>query len=126
MAQGALDLAAKYAAERGQFGRPIGELQMVGGMLADMATQTEVARQLLDTACQEVDVGSPARRAGRPCASSSRTGNGRSDTRLRRLAGHTRRTLGVAWSGRAESLSATPDDALICTFIATVGFHPRQ
>ena len=59
IAQGALDVAAKYAAEREQFGRPIGELQMVGAMLADMATQTEAARQLLYTACQEIDAGSP-------------------------------------------------------------------
>jgi len=60
IAQGALDVAAKYAAVREQFGRPIGELQMVGAMLADMATQTEAARQLLYTACQEIDAGSLA------------------------------------------------------------------
>ncbi len=57
IAQGALDVAAKYAGEREQFGRPIGELQMVGAMLADMATQTEAARQLLYTACQEIEAG---------------------------------------------------------------------
>ena len=33
---------------------------MVGAMLADMATQTEAARQLLYTACQEIDAGSPS------------------------------------------------------------------
>ncbi len=59
IAQGALDVATKYAAEREQFGRPIGELQMVGAMLADMATQTEAARQLLYTACQEIEAGGP-------------------------------------------------------------------
>jgi alkylation response protein AidB-like acyl-CoA dehydrogenase len=59
IAQGALEVAARYANERQQFGRPIGELQMVGQMLADMATRTEAARQLLYTACQEIEGGSP-------------------------------------------------------------------
>jgi alkylation response protein AidB-like acyl-CoA dehydrogenase len=57
IAQGALEVATKYAGERKQFGRPIGELQMVAAMLADMATRTEAARQLLYTACQEIDRG---------------------------------------------------------------------
>jgi alkylation response protein AidB-like acyl-CoA dehydrogenase len=60
IAQGALEASARYAAERRQFGRPIGEHQMITGMLADMAARTEAARQLLYTACVEVDAGSPA------------------------------------------------------------------
>jgi alkylation response protein AidB-like acyl-CoA dehydrogenase len=63
IAQGALEAAARYAAERRQFGRPIGEHQMVAAMLADMAARTEAARQLLYTACIEIDAGSP--QAGR-------------------------------------------------------------
>ena len=63
IAQGALEAPARYAAERRQFGRPIGEHQMVTGMLADMAARTEAARQLLYAACVEVEAGSPA--AGR-------------------------------------------------------------
>jgi alkylation response protein AidB-like acyl-CoA dehydrogenase len=59
IAQGALEVATHYASERKQFGRPIGHLQMVGAMLADMATQTEAARQLLYTACDEIEAGSP-------------------------------------------------------------------
>ncbi len=59
IAQGATEVAARYAAERRQFGRVIGEHQMVGALLADMATRTEAARQLLYTACQEVEAGSP-------------------------------------------------------------------
>ena len=59
IAQGATEVAARYAAERRQFGRPIGEHQMITAMLADMATRTEAARQLLYTACQEVTAGSP-------------------------------------------------------------------
>jgi alkylation response protein AidB-like acyl-CoA dehydrogenase len=58
IAQGALEVATRYAREREQFGRPIGELQMVGALLADMATRTEAARQLLYTACGEIEAGS--------------------------------------------------------------------
>jgi alkylation response protein AidB-like acyl-CoA dehydrogenase len=58
IAHGALDVAARYARERKQFGKPIGELQMVAGMLADMDAQTEAARQLLYKACVEIDAGS--------------------------------------------------------------------
>ncbi|MFN8620595.1 MAG: acyl-CoA dehydrogenase family protein [Chloroflexota bacterium] len=60
LAQGATDLAARYAAEREQFGRAIGEQQMVGAMLADMATRTEAARQLLYAACDAIEAGDPA------------------------------------------------------------------
>ncbi len=59
IAQGALEVAARYARERRQFGRPIGEFQMVGAMRADMDAATEAARQLLYTACQEIDAGVP-------------------------------------------------------------------
>ncbi len=57
IAQGALDVAAKYATERVQFGRPIGEFQMVQGLLADMDAATEAARSLLYTACAAIDAG---------------------------------------------------------------------
>ncbi|HUR00941.1 MAG TPA: acyl-CoA dehydrogenase family protein [Nonomuraea sp.] len=60
IAQGALDVAATYATERVQFGRPIGEFQMVGAMLADMDAATESARAVLYRACAEIDSGSPA------------------------------------------------------------------
>ena len=59
IAQGALEVAARYATERKQFGRPIGDFQLVAGMLADMDAATEAARQLLYTACQEIDAGVP-------------------------------------------------------------------
>ncbi|MGH2406691.1 MAG: acyl-CoA dehydrogenase family protein [Candidatus Limnocylindrales bacterium] len=60
IAQGALEVASRYASERRQFGRRIGEHQMVAAMLADMATRTEAARQLLYTACVEIQAGSPS------------------------------------------------------------------
>lgn len=45
-AQAAVDLAAQYARERKQFGRPIGTFQALAHMLADMATEVEAARTL--------------------------------------------------------------------------------
>jgi alkylation response protein AidB-like acyl-CoA dehydrogenase len=63
LAQGALEVATRYAAERRQFGRPIGGFEMVQALLADMAARTEAARQLLYTACAEISAGSL--RAGR-------------------------------------------------------------
>jgi alkylation response protein AidB-like acyl-CoA dehydrogenase len=59
IAQGALEVAAKYATERRQFGRPIGDFQLIQGMLADMDAATESARQLLYKACTEIEAGSP-------------------------------------------------------------------
>jgi alkylation response protein AidB-like acyl-CoA dehydrogenase len=59
IAQAATDVATRHASERTQFGRPIAEFQMVGAMLADMATRTEAARQLLYTACQEIEADDP-------------------------------------------------------------------
>ena len=57
IAQGATDEAVRYSRERMQFGRPIGELQMIQAMLADMAAQTEAARALLYRACAEIQHG---------------------------------------------------------------------
>ena len=59
IAQGALEAATAYAGERRQFGQRIGDLQMVGAMLADMDAATEAARQLLYKACVEIDAGAP-------------------------------------------------------------------
>lgn len=42
----AFELSLKYARERKQFGRPIGEFQAVSHMLAEMATEIEAAKQL--------------------------------------------------------------------------------
>ncbi len=50
-AQGAFELALKYAGEREQFGRQIGAFQVVAFKLADMATEIEMARLLLYRAC---------------------------------------------------------------------------
>jgi len=47
LAQGALDYAVDYAGQRMQFGVPIGRLQGIRFMLADMSIQIEAARALL-------------------------------------------------------------------------------
>jgi alkylation response protein AidB-like acyl-CoA dehydrogenase len=60
IARGATDLAVKYASERRQFGKRIGEHQMVAAMLADMATRTEAARQLLYAAADRIVANDPA------------------------------------------------------------------
>ncbi|MGH8595949.1 MAG: acyl-CoA dehydrogenase family protein [Gammaproteobacteria bacterium] len=45
-AQRVLDLSLEYASQRRQFGRPIGEFQMIQAQLADMYTEIEAARLL--------------------------------------------------------------------------------
>ena len=50
-AQGAYELALKYAQERVQFGKPICKFQAIAFKLADMATRIEAARNLLYKAC---------------------------------------------------------------------------
>jgi isovaleryl-CoA dehydrogenase len=57
LAQGALETALAYAGERRQFGRPIGEFQLIGGKLADMFTETEAARALTRTLAARIDAG---------------------------------------------------------------------
>ena len=52
---GALQYAIDYAKERKQFGRAIAEFQGLQWMLADMAIQTEAARQLVYKAAVMVD-----------------------------------------------------------------------
>jgi short/branched chain acyl-CoA dehydrogenase len=47
LAQGAYDLAAAYAREREQFGKPIASFQAVRFQLADIATEIEAGRQLV-------------------------------------------------------------------------------
>src|SRR5579872_5159621 len=55
IAAGALDYATNYARERIAFGKPIGQQQGVGFMLADMKTEVEAARLLLYEAARKCD-----------------------------------------------------------------------
>ena len=57
IAAGALDYATNYARERVAFGKPIGQQQGVGFMLADMKTEVEAARLLLYEAARKCDEG---------------------------------------------------------------------
>ncbi len=57
IAQGALDVAVRYVAERRQFDQRIADFQGIQFMLADMATQLEAARLLVYSACAKIDDG---------------------------------------------------------------------
>lgn len=59
VAQAALDAATDYARQREQFGRPIGQFQGVGFLLADMAAAVAAARALYLDAAQRKDAGQP-------------------------------------------------------------------
>jgi short-chain 2-methylacyl-CoA dehydrogenase len=59
LAQGAYDLAFKYAQEREQFGRPIASFQAIQFQLADMATEIEAGRNLVYKAAWLKDEGRP-------------------------------------------------------------------
>src|ERR671935_569192 len=59
LAQGAYDLAFRYAQEQRQFGRPIAEFQAVRFKLADMATEIEAGRNLVHKAAWLKDEGRP-------------------------------------------------------------------
>ena len=55
IAQGALDAAVAYAAQRQQFGQRVTDFEGIQFMLADMASQTEAARALTYAAAARVD-----------------------------------------------------------------------
>lgn len=57
IAQGALDLAVKYAHQRKQFGQSISSFQGIQFMLADMAAQVEAARAVVYAAARMIDAG---------------------------------------------------------------------
>jgi len=59
IAQGALDAATRYAAERRQFGKSIAEFQGVSFMLADMSMQLEASRLLVYKALALCDADDP-------------------------------------------------------------------
>jgi alkylation response protein AidB-like acyl-CoA dehydrogenase len=59
VARAAIDLAIDFARTREQFGRPIGDFQMVQAKLANMYIAHESARQLLYRAVAAFDAGDP-------------------------------------------------------------------
>lgn len=56
-AQGALEVAVRYAKDRVQFGEPIANFQAIRFKLATMATEIEAARQLMYHVCHRIDTG---------------------------------------------------------------------
>jgi alkylation response protein AidB-like acyl-CoA dehydrogenase len=60
ISQGCVNASVQYAKEREQFGRPIGEFQLVQAMLADMIVDTEAARGLVWKAGWLKDTGKPS------------------------------------------------------------------
>lgn len=61
-AQAIVDLAARYAQERKQFGQPIGAFQAIGHAIADMQTAVDAARMLMLRAVWLVSQGRDALR----------------------------------------------------------------
>ncbi|MBN2282658.1 MAG: acyl-CoA dehydrogenase [Deltaproteobacteria bacterium] len=59
IARACLDEAVSYAGERRQFGKPIGSLQAIQWMIADMATGIEAAQWLALSAAERKDRGLP-------------------------------------------------------------------
>lgn len=59
VARGAWEYAAKYAQERKQFGKPIGDFQGIQFQIAQMATEIEAARLMVYNAARMKDAGIP-------------------------------------------------------------------
>ena len=59
IAQAALEESVQYARTREVFGGPLGDLQAIQWMIADMATETEAARQLVMSVASKRDAGVP-------------------------------------------------------------------
>src|SRR5204863_2524604 len=57
--QASLDASVKYARERKQFGKPIGEFQAIAHMIANIATELEAARLLVLHAARAKDAKLP-------------------------------------------------------------------
>ena len=64
IARAALDLSVRYAAERRQFGVPIGDFQAIQFKLADMAMRVTAARALLHATAAAKDRGEPITQFG--------------------------------------------------------------
>ena len=68
IAQGAIDHAAEFIKNRHAFGRTISDFQGVRWMIADMAMQTEAARQLTYKAAAGIDAGDKGPEMGKLAA----------------------------------------------------------
>ena len=57
IAQACVDQCVKYANERQQFGKTIGNYQLIQKMIAEMATETEMMRHFLYSVAKDYDNG---------------------------------------------------------------------
>ncbi|MDP7320264.1 MAG: acyl-CoA dehydrogenase family protein [Bacteriovoracaceae bacterium] len=57
IAQACVDQCFKYSLEREQFGKPLGNFQMIQKMLAEMAAETQMMRHFLYNICYQWDKG---------------------------------------------------------------------
>ncbi len=57
IAQACVDQCIRYANERKQFGKTIGNFQLIQKMIAEMATETAMMRSFLYNICKEYDAG---------------------------------------------------------------------
>lgn len=57
IAQACVDQCLKYANEREQFGKTLGNFQLIQKMIAEMASETEMMRHFLYNSCREWDEG---------------------------------------------------------------------
>jgi isovaleryl-CoA dehydrogenase len=65
--QACLDLVLPYVHERRQFGRPIGEFQLMQGKLADMYTTTSACRSYVYAVARACDRGEASRKDAAGC-----------------------------------------------------------
>ncbi len=103
IAQGAIDAAVAYAADRQQFGQRVTDFQGIQWMLADMATQNEAARQLTYAAAARGRCGG----AGPPILDLEREARGG----RHRHAGHHRRRPGPGRLWLYHRVPRRADDA---------------
>lgn len=57
IAQACVDQCIKYANERSQFGKTLGNFQLIQKMIAEMSTETEMMRHFLYSSAKEYDAG---------------------------------------------------------------------
>ena len=105
LAQGATDYAVEYARSRETMGRPIGQHQLIAGMLADMETKCEAARGLL------YKVGADDRRGRHRAGADQALGDGEALLHRRRDGGHDRRGAGARRLRLHPGVPGRADDA---------------
>ena len=104
--QGALDLAVRYAAEREQFGRPVGSFQAVKHLLAEALVRVDLARAAVRVAALTLDdpeSGPPgeAVAAAKVLADDAATANGRTGVQVHGGMGFTWEVLAHLYRQRA-------------------------